>query len=602
VSPSSASPDAVAPPDVPVSAPTAAPRTDGTALGGPPAPDARVRGEAQWSAGYREPQNPAEAAKKEDDGLNVRARIEEVYARGGFSSIWPSDLRTRFRWHGLYTQRPESDGYFMLRIRIPGGMLTSAQTDVIGNISERFGRDVADITDRQNVQLHWIRIEDVPQIWRELEEVGLSTTEACGDTPRNLLGCPLAGIDASEIVDASEVLSEANARLVDNPEFSNLPRKFKISISGCAHQCAGHDINDIGLVGARSADGSPGFDLWAGGGLSTNPMFARRLGAFVRHDQVVPVVLGITALFRDWGYRRARNRARMKFLMRDWGPELFRSMLEQEIGFPLADLEEPPGSPISHREHVGVWPQKDGLLYAGFAPKAGRISGHQLRAAGRIAERFGRGRLRTTTQQKMVILDVPEDRIDELTAELDAIDLPVNASRWRRGTMACTGIEFCKLAIVETKGRAGELYRYLERRVPGFDEDVRINLNGCPNSCARYQTADIGLMGCLVTQKFRTTEGEEKRKVEAYQVHLGGHSGRDRAFGRKVRSVKVLSSELGPYVEALVNRYRAARNDDDTFASFVGRMSDEELERFAAKPAIAIFVPPAGAIAEPRAS
>lgn len=567
----------------------------------PPRPGGN-RGEGQWGAGYREPLNAAEAAKKEDDGLNVRARIEGVHREGGFSSVWPSDLRTRFRWHGLYTQRPESDGYFMLRIRIPGGMLTASQTDVIGNISERYGRDVADITDRQNVQLHWIRIEDVPQIWRELEAVGLSTTEACGDTPRNILGCPLAGIDASEVVDASGVLREANAKLVGNPAFSNLPRKFKISISGCAHQCAGHEINDIGLVGAVGADGSPGFDLWVGGGLSTNPMFAQRLGVFIRPGQVVPVVLGITALFRDWGYRRARNRARMKFLVRDWGPELFRTMLEQQIGFELTDLEEPQASPISHREHTGVWPQKDGAYYAGFAAKAGRISGHQLRAAARLAERFGRGRLRTTTQQKMVILDVPEARVDELIAELEIIDLPVNASQWRKGTMACTGIEFCKLAIVETKGRAAELYRYLERRVPGFDEEIRINVNGCPNSCARYQTADIGLMGCLVTQKTRTNDGGEKRKVEAYLVHLGGHTGQGRSFGRKVKGVKVLSSELGPYVEALVNRYRSERSPSDSFASFVERMSDHDLERFGAKPSSGAPIPATAALAEPRAS
>jgi sulfite reductase (ferredoxin) len=239
--------------------------------------------------------------------LNVRTRIENVYAKKGFAAIWPSDLRNRFRWHGLYTQRPETDGYFMMRIRIPGGQLTSEQTDVIGRISERYGRDVADVTDRQNIQLHWIRIEDVPKIWSELEAAGLSTTEACGDTPRNLLGCPLAGIDATEIVDASEVLREANAQLVGNLEYSNLPRKFKISVSGCEHQCAQHEINDIGLVGVALPDGTLGFDVWVGGGLSTNPMFATRLGAFVKPEEAVQVILGITAVFRDWGYRRARG-------------------------------------------------------------------------------------------------------------------------------------------------------------------------------------------------------------------------------------------------------------------------------------------------------
>ena len=565
------------------------------------------RGEAQWALGYMEPQNAAEQAKREDDGLNVRARIESIYAKKGFASIWPSDLRSRFRWYGLYTQRPETDGYFMLRIRIPGGALTSEQTDVIGRISERYGRDVADVTDRQNIQLHWIRIQDVPEIWAELETVGLSTTEACGDTPRNILGCPLAGIDASEVVDASEVLREANAKLVGDYDFSNLPRKFKISISGCAHQCAQHEINDIGLVGARNSSGEEGFDLWVGGGLSTNPMFGKRLGTFVSVDELVPVVLGITAVFRDWGYRRARNRARLKFLVDDWGPQRFREMLEKEIGFALADLEPPPPALENHREHVGIWPQKDGNYYVGFSPKAGRIAGHQLRAVARLARLYGNAEVRTTTQQKMVILGVDEAKVSDLVAELDTLDLPVEASTWRKGTMACTGIEFCKLAIVETKGRAAELYNYLEKALPGASEDIRINVNGCPNSCARYQTADIGLMGCQVTEKVWTTDHDGnqvagRRKVEAFLVHLGGHLGQNRAFGRKARGVKVLASDIGPYVETLVRRYRRERRDGESFSGLVARLSDAELARFAAKPPTAAMAPAPAAIAEPRAS
>lgn len=568
----------------------------------------RQRGEAQWALGYLEPQNPAEVAKKEDDGLNVRPRIETTYATKGFASIWPSDLRNRFRWHGLYTQRPEVDGYFMLRVRIPGGMLTSEQTRVIGSISRRFGRDVADVTDRQNVQLHWIRIEDVPQIWSELEAVGLSTTEACGDTPRNLLGCPLAGIDATEIVDASEVLREANAALAGNPEFSNLPRKFKISISGCEHNCAQAEINDIGLVGAVHPDGRKGFDVWVGGGLSTNPMFAKRLNAFVPPEQVVDVVLGITTVFRDWGYRRARNRARMKFLVQDWGPNRFREVLEETMGTKLTDFDPPSMNGGSHREHVGVGDQKDGKNYVGFAPKAGRIAGHQLETLARLAERYGEGRLRTTTQQKMLILDVDPASVTDLSEDLAALDLSVETSTWRRGTMACTGIEFCKLAIVETKGRAVELYRYLEERLPGISEEIRINVNGCPNSCARFQTADIGLMGCVITQKNWVADHdgnqvEERRKVEAFLVHLGGHLGKDRSFGRKVKGVKVLASDLGPYVETLVRRYRKLREDDDTFASFIARLSDEDFHSFTRQPSSwPVDRPAPSIVAEPRAS
>ncbi|MGH2693853.1 MAG: nitrite/sulfite reductase [Actinomycetota bacterium] len=567
----------------------------------------RNRAEGQWALGYREPLNAAEQAKREDDGLNVRERIERIYSRKGFASIWPSDLRSRFRWYGIYTQRPESDGYFMMRIRIPGGILSAEQTDMIGRISERYGRDIADVTDRQNIQLHWIRIEDVPHIWAELESVGLTTTEACGDTPRNLLGCPLAGVDASEIVDASLVLQDATAKLVGNSEFSNLPRKFKISISGCGHACAQHETNDIGLCGARHPRLGPGFDLWVGGGLSTNPMFAERLGAFVPPERVVPVVLGITAVFRDWGYRRARNHARMKFLVRDWGPQQFRSVLEDEIGYELDDLDEPPPSAIAHREHVGIWPQKDGNCYTGFSPKAGRIYGHQLRAVARLARCYGTGDVRTTTQQKMVIVNVPEERVKDLAGELETLDLPVRSSAFRSGTMACTGIEFCKLAIVETKGRATELYRYLEKVLPGFDEEIRINVNGCPNSCARYQTADIGLMGCQIAERTYVTDRdgnqvEERRRVEAFLVHLGGHLGVDRAFGRKARGVKVPASEAGPYVETLIRRYRERRAPGENFSRFVNRLSDKELAEFAAKPRYATAPPAPAALAEPRAS
>ena len=570
-------------------------------------PRATNRSEGQWAAGYREPLNAAETTKREDDGLNVRHRIETIYAKKGFGSIWPSDLRSRMRWYGLYTQRPESDGYFMLRIRIPGGVMTSEQLAAIGRVSEKYGRDVADVTDRQNVQLHWIRIEDMPAIWAEIEGVGLSTTEACGDTPRNILGCPLAGVDADEVIDATELIHQTNARLVGDPEFSNLPRKFKISISGCAQHCSQHQINDVSLTAARNSAGEVGFDLWVGGGLGTNPMLAQRLKTFVRPEQVEDVVVGVTTVFREHGYRRARNRSRLKFLMRDWGPEKFREVLEKQIGYALEDLDEPSELAAKHADHLGVWPQKDGLSYVGFAPKAGRVSGHQLRTLARLAEKYGKGRIRATSVQKLVLLDVHADNVDALVDELNTLELPVHASNWRKGTMACTGIEFCKLAIVETKGRAVELYRYLEDRLPGASEEVRINVNGCPNSCARYQTADIGLMGCVVPEQIAVTDHDgnqrlEKRKVEAFLVHLGGQLGEDAAFGRKVRGVKVLASELGPYVETLIRRYRSQRDLDESFARFIGKLSNEELQRFGAKPAFTGLPPAPTIVAEPRAS
>jgi sulfite reductase (ferredoxin) len=325
------------------------------------------RGEGQWGLGYREPLNAAEQTKKDQDPLEVRERILQ-YARTGFSSIFLADLRTRFRWYGLYTQRPERDGYFMQRIRIPGGVLTSSQLRTVGELARRYGRDVADVTDRQNIQLHWIRIEDVPDIWARLEAVGLETTEACGDTPRNILGCPLAGVEAEEYLDATPLVRAVNARLTNTKEFSNLPRKYKISITGCRHQCAVHECNDVGLVAHELDDGTVGFDLWVGGGLSSTPRFADRLGAFVAPEEVVDVVVAITAVFRDYGYRRSRNRARLKFLLADWGPEKFREVVEDYLGRPLRDGPPAKPSPEVHRDHTGVGRQADGRNYVGFWP------------------------------------------------------------------------------------------------------------------------------------------------------------------------------------------------------------------------------------------
>jgi sulfite reductase (ferredoxin) len=551
---------------------------------------ARKRGEGQWALGYREPLNKNEENKRNDDGLNVRQRIVDIYSRYGFDSIDPADLRGRFRWYGLYTQRrpgidggktailePEEldDRYFMMRIRIDGGQLEHDQMRVIADVSRRYARGTADVTDRQNIQLHWVEIESVPAIWEALEAVGLSTTEACGDTPRVVLGCPLAGLDAGEIIDATAEIAEITARYVGDPAFSNLPRKFKSSVSGCAAQCAIHEINDVAFAGVLDAGGEPGYDLWVGGGLSTNPMIGQRLGAFVRPGQVPEVWAGVTGLFRDYGYRRLRHRARLKFLVADWGAERFREVLEKEyLGYALPDGPPPAPPRAGVRDHVGVHPQRDGRYYVGFAPTVGRLSADALDVITDLAARYGSGRVRTTTEQKMVILDVPQDRTGDLVGELAAAGLPAEPSAFRRHTMACTGIEFCKLAIVETKQRAGDLIGELERRLPGFDVPVTINVNGCPNSCARIQTADIGLKGSLVT-------GPDGRQVEGFQVHLGGSlnggDGTGSGFGRKLRGLKTTADELPDYVERVLRRFQAAREPGESFAAWTARASEEDL-------------------------
>ncbi|HEY3977198.1 MAG TPA: nitrite/sulfite reductase [Streptosporangiaceae bacterium] len=544
-------------------------------------PSQQRRGQGQWAVGHLEPLNAAERFKKDDSGLNVRDRIVNRYAHLGFDSIDPSDLRGRFRWWGLYTQRaPGIDGgrtgaledaeiedsYFMMRVRIPGGQLSAAQLRTVAGIAKEYGRDLADVTDRQNVQFHWIRIEDVPAIWDRLEEVGLSSIEACGDVPRNILGCPVAGVDHAEILDATEVLRATEAMAAGNPEFANLPRKFKTAISGCASHCTAHEINDVSFVGVIGPDGTPGFDLWVGGGLSTNPMIAQRLGVFVRPDQVPAVWAGVAGLFRDYGYRRLRARARIKFLVADWGAAKFRAVLEKEyLAEPLPDGPAPAPPPAAGRDHVGVHRQQDGNYYVGVAPHVGRTSGTQLYQVADLAQEYGSGTVRTTTEQKLLILDIPERALPGLLSDLEAADLQASPSVFRRGTMACTGIEFCKLAITETKGRARDLYTELARRLPDFDTPITINVNGCPNSCARFQLADIGLKGSIV-------DGQE-----GFQVHLGGSLGTDPSFGRKLRGLKVTSAGLTDYVERVLRNYQADRTDGEAFATWARRASQELL-------------------------
>jgi sulfite reductase (ferredoxin) len=546
----------------------------------------RHRGEGQWAVGHHTPLNGNEQFKKDDDGLNVRTRIETVYSKRGFDSIDPNDLRGRMRWWGLYTQRkpgidggktailePEEldDKYFMLRVRIDGGRLNTAQLRVIGEISQEYARGTADITDRQNIQLHWIRIEDVPAIWEKLEAVGLSTTEACGDCPRVIIGSPVAGIAADEIIDGTPAVDEIHDRYIGGKEFSNLPRKFKTAISGSPVQDVVHEINDIAFVGVVHPEHGPGFDVWVGGGLSTNPRLAERLGAWVPLGEVPDVWAGVVGIFRDYGYRRLRTRARLKFLMADWGPAKFRQVLEDEyLKRPLTD-GPPPEQPSSRwRDHVGVHQQQDGRFYVGFAPRVGRVDGSTLAKIADLAAAHGSDRLRTTVEQKMLILDIEQDQVDSLVAGLEALDFQVRPSPFRRGTMACTGIEFCKLAIVETKARGASLIDELERRMPEFDEPLTININGCPNACARIQTADIGLKGQLVLDA-------DGNQVEGYQVHLGGALGLEAGFGRKVRGLKVTSAELPDYVERVLGRFQAEREDGERFATWAARASAESL-------------------------
>lgn len=545
----------------------------------------------QWLVDGTTPLNANEVFKQQDAPLNVRERIETIYARDGFDSIDPDDLHGRFRWMGLYTQRrPGIDGgrtaqlsaeeledrYFMLRVRIDGGALSTEQLRVIAGISTDFARNSADITDRQNIQLHWVEVESMPEIWRRLEAVGLQTTEACGDCPRVILGSPVAGIAKDEIIDPTPAIEEIQQRFIGDPSLANLPRKFKSAITGHPSLDVVHEINDISLVGVIHPELGAGYDLWVGGALSTAPRLADRLGAFVRPDQTAEVWHAVVQIFRDYGFRRLRNKARLKFLLAEWGPQKFREVLENEyLGYQLADGPAPQPA-TGPGDHIGVHEQVDGRRYLGAAPTVGRVSGETLAQLADIAEAAGSQRIRLTPHQKLLVLDVLPDKVEETIAALDGIGLSVKPSPFRRSTIACTGIEFCKLAIVETKATAAQAIAELEQRLSGVELNppLSLHVNGCPNSCARIQTADIGLKGQMVT-----IDGVQQ---PGFQVHLGGGLAsvdRDNpGLGRTVRGLKVTTEGLADYVERVVRRFLDDRAEGETFAAWAHRADEGDLQ------------------------
>ncbi|MFY9677425.1 nitrite/sulfite reductase [Glutamicibacter protophormiae] len=559
----------------------------------PARPQRAAKPNGQWKIDGTTPLNANEEMKAADNGLNVRQRIEEIYAVQGFDSIDPEDLHGRFRWWGLYTQRaqgipggktatlsPEEleDRYFMLRVRIDGGALSTQQLRVIGGISTDFARDTADFTDRQNIQLHWVDVVDVPEIWRRLESVGLHTTEACGDVPRVILGSPVAGIAAEEIIDPTPVIAEIARRYVGNPEFANLPRKFKTAISGHPSQDVVHEINDVALIGIVHPQLGPGYDLWVGGGLSSNPRLGERLSAFVTQEQAPDVWEGVTSIFRDYGYRRLRNRARLKFLLADWGTQKFRQVLEDEyLGYALPDIAPGP-QPETAGDHSGVHEQKDGKFYIGLTAEAGRVSGTTLTALADLAEAHGSTRLRTTPHQKIIALDIAPERVEDFVGGARALGLEAYPGLLRRSAIACTGIEYCKLAIVDTKNTTIDAVRQIEARLADHEgklpKALSLHVNGCPNSCARVQTADLGFKGQLITND----AGEQ---VSGFQVHLGGtlagFENGEASLGRTVRGLKVAADELPDYVERVVKNYSALAGDGESFAAWAHRAAEEDL-------------------------
>jgi sulfite reductase (ferredoxin) len=530
----------------------------------------------------------AERLKRE---LNPWEAYGEIvrFAREGYQSI-PPEWSTYFRWWGVYSQ---GDGvgavggrggegravpYFMVRIRIPNGALAAHQLRTIAHLAERHGRGVADLTVRQNVQLHWVTIEELPTVLETLWRTGLTSQGACGDVTRNVTGCPVAGVDADELIDGSPFVHEATRLLNGNGDFYNLPRKFKVTITGCRSWCVYPEINDVGLTAVRHPEtGEVGFAVRVGGGLSTDPHLGVRLDAFVRQREAVPVVRAVAEIFRDSNVlRQNREKARLKFLFLNegWTAGSFLAELERRLGARLLPgvADEPPDD--MYRDHVGIHSQRQpGLSYLGLPVVRGRVTPAQLRGVADLAERFGSGQLRTTTMQNLLILDVPRERLDELVREVQALDFDLAASPFRRGTVACTGSEFCKLALTETKGFARALVEELEARLPGFDRHVRLHVTGCPNSCGQHWIADIGI------------EGKKLKLggvlVDAYYFCIGGAVGRHQAVARPV-GYRVAANEVPAAIERLLRQYLDGRRPGESFRQFAARHTDEELRAFLA--------------------
>ncbi|MFY0542634.1 nitrite/sulfite reductase [Brevibacillus sp. H7] len=513
--------------------------------------------------------NKMELTKLEKDGLDVIETIINTYSKEGFASIEASDM-DRFKWAGVYQQRPK-DGHFMMRVRIPGGILSSQQARALAAIAKDYGRDLVDVTTRQAVQFHWLTVESLADIFERLAAVGLSSFEACGDCPRTIMGNPLAGIDPHEVIDTRPIVKELERFFLLNREFSNLPRKYKMSISANVYNAAHAQINDLAFTPAKKViDGEEliGFHVWVGGGLSAKPYLAQQLDVFVRPEEVVKVAAGVTTIFRDFGYRQKRTHARLKFLVADWGVEKFREELVKVTG----DLETK-GEDLLKGWNAGYFygiheQRQKGYYYAGLSVPVGRMNADELDELARLADEYGDGTIGTCNTQNVLIRHIPAEKVEAFQAE----PIVVNRFKLKPNTfigyaVSCTGIEYCNLAIVETKERMRSLAEYLDQTVE-LDTPVRIHMVGCPNSCGQRQIADIGLQGALV----KTPGG----MVEAFDVHVGGTLA-DARFNKKLNA-RVTVDKLGPFLAQLMTLYREKRLEGEEYWQYVERVGVDAIQ------------------------
>jgi len=497
--------------------------------------------------------------------------IVDRYAAGGFESIEPDDFE-RFKWVGVYQQRPK-DGKFMMRIKLPGGQATAAQIRAVSGIARDHADSIADISTRQAFQIHWLTIDQFPDIMDRLEPVGLGVKNgqygACGDICRNIVSGPLTGLEEIEVINPTSFFLEANAYFSSTPEYADLPRKFKVGIFG--HRAGGQcEINCLSFYGVKRSDGRTGYGVTVGGGLSTEPHIAQDLGVFVEPEQALQVMESITRTYRDHGYRKSRKHARLKYLVADWGVEKLRAAMEGILGYTLEAAEVTPTGVKGYEDHYGVHPQQQpGLSYIGVPVLTGRLNSDQWDGIASIAEELGSGDVRLTVMQSLYIVNLPTEKTGEAVARLEQLGLPIGVSPIRSGAVACTGIQYCNLAVTETKDRAKQIVNWLDDNAKwSASEHFRINVNGCPNSCGQHWIADVGLQGC--------TKKIDGQLVEHFDVFLGGALGTDARFNRRIK--RLAADDVAPAVKKLMGAFDDSRQGEESFAQWVERHTDEELE------------------------